>query len=102
VGWYHENSGVETHAVRGKRANGWGLHDVHGNVLEWCEDVWANHYEAGDVVDPAGPAEGVGRVIRGGSWDSLAGSCRSAYRDCRHPAERHACLGFRLAAGQPG
>jgi formylglycine-generating enzyme required for sulfatase activity len=60
-------------------ANAWGLHDMHGNVSEWCQD-WIGDYPQDDVVDPQGPRTGKFRVVRGGSWDNHPGQCRSASR----------------------
>ena len=63
------------------RANPWGLYDVHGNVWQWCADWYGkDYYLGGDNRDPAGPAEGTYRVIRGGSWTNEPKSARSAYR----------------------
>ena len=62
-----------------KKPNAWGLHDVHGNVWEWCQD-WKGSYAADAQTDPTGPASGTYRVLRGGAWGIGAGHCRSAYR----------------------
>src|ERR1019366_322239 len=60
-------------------ANAWGLHDMHGNLWQWCQD-WYGEYLQKDVVDPQGPEKGEGRVLRGGSWLNFPLNCRSAYR----------------------
>ena len=98
VGWFDKNSDGKTHAVRQLEANRWGVYDVHGNVLEWCED-WYGEYGTAPQWDPRGPAYGSSRVVRGGSWDDPARLCRSAYRFRWRPSERFHFLGFRLAAG---
>jgi len=79
-----------------KRPNGLGLHDMHGNVWEWCEDFHGT-YSAESSVDPSGPKTGVGRVLRGGSWNYLAGYCRSSFRDRDPPDLRYFNVGFRVA-----
>jgi formylglycine-generating enzyme required for sulfatase activity len=76
-------------------ANAWGLHDMHGNVWQWCED-WYADYPQKDVVDPQGPEKGKGRVLRGGSWDAIPGNCRSAPRHGFEPGRRLSSIGFRL------
>ncbi len=94
--WYESNSGQQTHAVGQKRANAWGLYDIHGNVLEWCQD-WYGHYPTGSVTDPKGPSSGVLRVYRGGGWDARSIYCRSADRSRGAPDSRGYDLGLRLA-----
>ena len=95
MAWYDGNSGSQTHDVGTKQTNAWGFCDMHGNVLEWCED-WFAKTASGDV-DPKGPASGSFRVLRGGSWFYYARDCRSAYRLKRDPNIRNFIFGFRLA-----
>jgi formylglycine-generating enzyme required for sulfatase activity len=99
--WYLENSGWQTHPVGQKLPNPWGLYDMHGNVWEWCQD-WLGPYPGGSVSDPKGPASGGDRVLRGGSWSSLARCCRSADR-CDYRPDFGESFGLRvvLASGQP-
>ena len=86
----------ETTDVGKYPANGWGFHDMHGNVWEWCAD-WYGDYPAGAARDPVGPAVGSARVERGGSWISTASNARSAYRYRVVPALGINNLGFRLS-----
>src|SRR5476649_2316727 len=69
----------KTTPVGSFQANAWGLHDMHGNVYQWCQDFYGD-YPQKNVTDPQGPEKGVGRVLRGGSWFDLPRLCRSAYR----------------------
>ena len=77
-----------------KKPNPWGLHDMHGNVLEWCEDWYEGSLSGGS--DPKGPSAGSYRVIRGGHWDHNASGCRSAYRYYSNPSDRHYDYGVRI------
>ncbi|MDO5318044.1 MAG: formylglycine-generating enzyme family protein [bacterium] len=95
MGWYNDNSQGETHVVGQKQANAWGLHDMHGNVWEWCSDVF-DSYPEDSVQDPVGPKSGASRVSRGGNWSTFARYCRSAYRAGRLPSNHYDGLGFRL------
>jgi formylglycine-generating enzyme required for sulfatase activity len=105
--WWCGNGGPGR--VGQKLANPWGLYDMHGNVMEWCQD-WLDAYPGGAVVDPQGPTTGADRVRRGGFWDCWsvwnghAWDCRSANRGSgRGPDDRCDLIGFRvvLAPGQP-
>ena len=95
VAWYDDNSGSKTHAVGTKKSNAWGLHDMHGNVWEWCADSYGDELVGGS--DPSGPSSGVHRVNRGGSWLSHAATCRAATRGRLTPDSRFDSLGFRPA-----
>jgi formylglycine-generating enzyme required for sulfatase activity/serine/threonine protein kinase len=90
----------KTQTVGSYAANGWGLHDMHGNVFEWCGDWYAE--KLGGGVDPAGPSTGTVRVGRGGCWNYRGRYCRSAVRDGGAPGVRNQLLGFRLAAVPAG
>jgi formylglycine-generating enzyme required for sulfatase activity len=82
-------------------ANAWGLHEMHGNVWEWCQD-WRGGYETAPADGSANEVEGSGdRVLRGGSWFAGAGGCRSACRDGGRPGFRGGGVGFRPASSSP-
>lgn len=96
--WYSGNSGSQLHPVGEKKANSWGLHDMHGNVWEWCHDRYGL-LRGGHVTDPTGPVAGLNRVLRGGSWGVAAVRCRSAYRVWNEPGYRDYTIGFRVVCG---
>jgi formylglycine-generating enzyme required for sulfatase activity len=81
-------------------ANAWGLHDMHGNVWEWCADHWHSNYEgASDDGRPwldENVSEETSRLLRGGSWGLPPRDCRSAFRLNGRPVARSGSLGFRV------
>ena len=96
--WYQGNSTLQTHDVGQKTPNAWGLHDMAGNVLEWCEDDWHENYEGAPTDGSARIDEprGSARVVRGGGWPSSAPFCRAASRTYDSPDESNFSIGFRI------
>jgi serine/threonine-protein kinase len=102
-GWHRRNSGDKAHPVGELKPNPWGLYDMHGNLLQWCGDWYdAKFYDKSDGDDPRGPTHGSHRVLRGGSWNSTAPECRSAYRAYNMPNTRSSDRGgFRVVLVSP-
>ena len=99
AGWFSSNAQKQTQPVGGKSANPFGLHDVVGNVYEWTEDCWSKTY-SGAPLDGSAWTTGADcgkRVRRGGSWDELPGSARSANRNRSDTGGRSTYIGFRVA-----
>ena len=81
--------------------NAWGIHEMHGNVMEWCYDFYGEYPEKDITIDPIGPIRGMKRVIRGGSFLRPAQSARSATRESLEPSWRGSEIGFRIVLGYP-
>jgi formylglycine-generating enzyme required for sulfatase activity len=94
-GWYRE----KTVSVKSLPPNAWGLYEMHGNVREWCNDLYGD-YPDEPVINPTGANKGTSRVLRGGSWYNGAKGVRSAYRDYDTPDKSSRNFGFRFALGQ--
>jgi formylglycine-generating enzyme required for sulfatase activity len=115
--WYDSDLYVEgpeekTHPIGQKKPNAWGLYDMHGNVWEWCQDIWHESYvgtpgngSAFEIIDPAvGASDGadlkmdinIMRVLRGGSWSLSYEACKSTYRTYDNPEDRESDRGFRI------
>ena len=104
MGWYDGNSGGSSHDVGTKQANDFGLHDMHGNVFEWCEDVYSENFYASELAygpDPVATSGSGFLILRGGSFSNLVSICRSAYRNNRNPTNRISRFGFRPAMPLP-
>ena len=101
VGWYEQNSGHSTHPVGRKQANAFGLYDMSGNVWEWVEDSYHANYNGAPSDGTAWQGDRARRVLRGGSWSSLADALRSANRSSIDAASRGSDVGFRVARTLP-
>ena len=110
-GWFKRSCPLRRPSPVGqKEPNAWGLFDMVGNVCEWCNDFYRkDYYQHSPEQDPRGPTTGEARILRGGSWNSKADECRSAYRLYEDPVYRDICfardvsglIGFRCAPQAP-
>ena len=100
IAWWNGNYRGQTHPVKQKAANAWGLYDMIGNVAEWCSERYGE-YPTGSVTNPTGPSSGYRRVIRSSSCYDGSRYSRSAFRTKREPGFRSTIgLGFRPALSE--
>jgi formylglycine-generating enzyme required for sulfatase activity len=93
--WFDANANGRPHPVGQKPANAWGLYDMHGNVSEWCYDVYGeNYYAASPRENPCNIGPGEERVLRGGAWNSAVDACRSSARWSETPGLADVCFGY--------
>jgi formylglycine-generating enzyme required for sulfatase activity len=97
ISYTNKKFDIHTHPVGQKKANAFGLYDMHGNVSEWCQDWYnENYYSISPEIDPKGPDRGQSRVIRGGCWMYNPLYCRSAARQMTVPDLPVDFFGFRI------
>jgi formylglycine-generating enzyme required for sulfatase activity len=98
IAWFSSNSNSQTRPVGSKAPNGFGLHDMSGNVFEWVNDWYSDSYYASSPsTNPPGPATGSHRVLRGGSWNLVTIFLRSSLRSNLTPGNTFNTIGFRVA-----
>ncbi len=86
--WFKTNANKTSHPVGQKQPNAWGLYDMHGNVAEWCQDIYVNSYDPQKIE-----ALGDKRVLRGGGWSANDDACRSTARNNENARFADACFG---------
>ena len=100
MAWYMKDSKGKTRPVGQKSPNAFGVYDMHGNVWEWCEDVWHNNYDRapkdGSAWSQRRDVYDEWRVLRGGSWFYSGAFCRSAFRSDNYSSHRDNMIGFRV------
>ncbi len=96
--WYNENSNRSTHPVAQLNPNDWGIYDMHGNIFEWCLDLWQNPYE--ENSEKPGTDKRGSRVIRGGSWCRSREACPSGFRYHAGQARAYYHVGFRIVMNE--
>jgi formylglycine-generating enzyme required for sulfatase activity len=106
--WFADNAARKTHPVGQKKPNPWGLYDMHGNVAEWCNDIYdKGYYKESPASNPRGPTKNVDQyVLRGGAWRSAAEALKSSHRLAEAGGFSDACLardaiGFRCVRKAP-
>jgi len=98
IAWFNQQGGYQTRVVGGKLGNGFGLHDMSGNVWEWVNDWWgSSYYSTSPSVNPQGPSSGTSRVLRGGGWFVNSYHCRASRRLSNVPDLSNIFFGFRVA-----
>lgn len=99
ITWHKENSGVVSHPVGTKKANLWGLHDIHGNVCEWTKD-WLAPFTNKAETDPIGPETGERKLVKGGQFTGRPRHTMSFDRQSSFPESKNFFVGFRIVRNQ--